>query len=165
MTTQTDTTDTKTHTIAYARHVASKLAADLKRLQHLIGKNQPTDDSIDKFEKEAAILLYYDCLGEVSYGFIKEDSSWLYALKYRAVDTQLGDDSKEIGPQDIDETNFRSFLTYSDHWRDLSEEERNQIEQSLPIQRLPATAPHINDWFTDRQYVTGNIGVQKFITN
>ena len=164
MTTQTDT---KTHTIAYARHVASKVAADLKRLQRFIGEDQPTDESINKFEKEAAILLYHGCLGEISYGYVREDGSWLYALKFWAVDIQLqeGDDPKGIGPQDIDETNFRSFLTYSARWQDLSEEQRNQIEQSSPIQRLSATAPHYNDWFTDRKYVTGNIGVQRFITN
>ena len=164
MTTQTDT---KTHTVVYARHVASKVAADLKRLQRLFGKNQPTDDSIDKFEREATILLYHGCLGEISYGFIKEDGSWLYALKYQNVNNQLREDDgpKEIGSQDIDETNFRSFLIYSDHWQDLSEEQRNQIEQSLPIQRLPAIAPHGNDWFADRQHVSGNIGVQRFIAN
>ena len=167
MTTPTDTADTRAHKVAYARHVASKIAAHLKRLQNLIGENLPTNDSIDKFGKEAAILLYHGCLGEVSYGFVKEDGDWLYALKYRAVDNQLREDDgpKGIGSQDIDETNFRSFLTYSDRWQDLSEEKRNQIEESLPIQRLPAIMPHVNDWFADRQYVSGNIGVQRFITN
>ena len=164
MTTQTDT---KTHTVVYARHVASKVAADLKRLQRLFGKNQPTDDSIDKFEREATILLYHGCLGEISYGFIKEDGSWLYALKYQNVNNQLREDDgpKEIGSQDIDETNFRSFLIYSDHWQDLSEEQRNQIEQSLPIQDYRQSRPMETIGSPTANNVSGNIGVQRFIAN
>lgn len=46
-------TETKTFTLTHARHLAAKVAADLKRLQRLYG--HITDERINEFEGEVTL--------------------------------------------------------------------------------------------------------------
>ena len=64
-------TETKTFTLTHARHLAAKVAADLKRLQRLYG--HITDERINEFEGEVTELLRQGYLGTVTYGFQRND--------------------------------------------------------------------------------------------
>ncbi len=50
---------TSTFTITHARHMAAKLAADLKRMQRFYGA--PSDDRIAAYETEVVELLKAGC--------------------------------------------------------------------------------------------------------
>jgi hypothetical protein len=55
MSTSYSITETASFTITHARYIASKVATDLKRFQRFYGA--PSDDWIDKYETELALLL------------------------------------------------------------------------------------------------------------
>ena len=63
-----------TFTVTHARHMAAKVATDLKRLQRLYGG--PSDASIADFENEVIELLKAGYLGTVTYGY-RKDGSWI----------------------------------------------------------------------------------------
>ena len=50
-------TYTRSNTSTYARHIASKVAADLKRLQRIYGIGSPSNLDIDNNQEEIALLL------------------------------------------------------------------------------------------------------------
>ena len=160
-------TYTQTHTATYARHIASKVAADLKRLQRLYRVNRPTDKEIDEYQTEAFMLLSAGYLGEVTYGF-KRNGNWIAALKYRAVGSQLvgtGDDPGGIrATENIAGAPFSSFLSYADVWWDrLTQAQRDAFKATLPVSRVSGHEPDIENgrWVSNKNYASGPLGVQR----
>jgi hypothetical protein len=164
-------TATTTSTITNARHVASKVATDLKRMQRLFGLGIPTDEWIGALEKEAIMLLDSGYLKQVSYGFISNVSGkWLYAVKYEAHYGQLsggGDDPGGILPGDASNSHFNSFLFYSPEWQKLPHDEQQKFKDKLPFQRFSGVEPGIEgggSWvYDDRRYSSGNIHLGRSI--
>lgn len=158
------TTGTYTQTRTHARYVAAKIAADLKRLQRLAGQGVPSDSAISNFEKEATQLLYDGYLGTVTYGFLR-GGEWIAALQYSA--TSSGDISDQdpggIGiNEDVTGAVFSSFLTYSDKWWELSNEERRRYEESkLPFVRSIGGEPAGRWSDFDNSYKSGDIAVDR----
>ena len=158
-------TDTTTH----ARHVASKVAADLKRVQRIYQIESPPDSEIAEYQKEIAILLDHGYLDTVTYGFKRRDK-WVIALKYRSTNGNLDGDNDDPGgikPEadiDISGTYFTSFLSYSKSWFTLSLEQQKEFKKSLPIKRVKGLEPDIEggSWGDgNRYYQSGELGVQR----
>jgi hypothetical protein len=109
-------TETNTFTVTHARHMAAKVATDLKRIQRLYG--QPNDTDIEKYEVEVVELLKAGYLDTVTYGY-RRNLSWIEpTLKYTArdlVDSATNDDDPgRIRPgADVSGAIFHSYLTYS----------------------------------------------------
>lgn len=151
------TTETKAFTITHANYLASKVATDLKRMQRFYGK--PSDGMIEKYEKEIAQYLKHGYLEKVSYGF-KKDGDWIEpTLIYRAsdIESSANDDPGKVRPgRDISGASFYSFLEYSSEWYGLSESEKEQFYEGLPIDRGTAKTPGINGYLEDdRTYSSG----------
>lgn len=157
MSNQTSTvTATTTFSVTHARHMAAKVAADLKRMQRFYGK--PSDADITEYETEVTELLRYGYLGEVTYGF-KLDGKHIaptvrYTAKTLASDSGPDDDPGRITiGADVTGASFTSFLTYSDAWWALTEDQRAKC---LPIKRTTGDAPGINGVYVeDRTYSAG----------
>lgn len=150
-------TESKTFTITHARRLASKVATDLKRIQRFYGK--PSDSMIDKYEEEIAQFLKHGYLEKVSYGF-KKNGNWVEpTLIYRAIDIESSadDDPGKVRPgRDISGASFYSFLEYSSAWSGLSESEKEQFKNTLPIDRATADTPKIDGYIEDdRTYSSG----------
>ena len=152
-------TQTTTFTRTHARHIAAKVATDLKRMQRLYG--EPSDRWIADFEAEVIEFLKEGYLGAVTYGF-RRGSNWVEpTLRYTARDlagaSANDDDPGRIRPgANIDGAYFHSYLTYSSAWFYLNESERQAIENRLPFQRTGATEPGINGYLTqERTYSAG----------
>lgn len=152
-------TETRTFTVTHARHLAAKVAADLKRLQRLYG--HITDERISEFEEEATELLRQGYLGTVTYGF-KRNGEWIEpTLRYTAADlvgNGTDDDPGRVLPgKDIRGAEFHSFLTYSAAWDDLSPDERTAVKRQLPLQRVSGTESAVsNGYFADdKTYSSG----------
>ncbi len=146
-------------TITHARHMAAKVAADLKRMQRHYGK--PSDADISSYEEEVVQLLKAGYLGTVSYGY-KRDGQWIEpTLRYTARDLMGGsgvdDDPGKIRPwADISGASFYSYLTYSASWDDLTSDQREAFKKSLPVTRGGASEPSINGYIEqDRTYSAG----------
>ena len=60
-------TESSTFTVTHARHMAAKVATDLKRMQRFYGS--PSDARIAQFQIEATELIKAGYLGTVSYGY------------------------------------------------------------------------------------------------
>ncbi len=117
-------TDTQSFTITHARHMAAKVATDLKRMQRLYG--QPNDVLIANYEEEITELLKIGMLETVTYGY-RRDGNWIEpTLRYTAKDlagiSANDDDPGRIRPgADITEAYFYSYLSYNTaSWNGLS---------------------------------------------
>src|ERR1035441_10518713 len=75
-------TETETFTVTHARHMAAKVAADLKRMQRFYGS--PSDSWIAHYEAEITLFMKGGYLGVATYGY-KRDGKWIEpTLRYTA---------------------------------------------------------------------------------
>ena len=146
-------------TITHARHMAAKVAADLKRMQRHYGK--PSDADITNYEEEAAQLLKAGYLATVTYGY-KRDGNWIEpTLRYTARDLAGGtaddDDPGKVRPwADISRASFHSYLTYSAAWDRLDSAQRDTFKKTLPFYRAGGSEPGITGYLEqDRTYSAG----------
>lgn len=153
------TTETRTFTVTHARHLAAKVASDLKRLQRLYGGI--TDQRIGEFEAEVTELLRHGYLNTVTYGF-QRDGSWIEpTLRYTARELGNGatdDDPGRVRPgSNIDGASFYSYLTYSTAWYNLSSDERAAVTRTLPLKRASASEPQVSGGYfaDDKNYSSG----------
>ncbi len=157
------TTNSITFTVTHARHLAAKVAADLKRMQRFYGL--PTDAKIASFEAEITILLREGYLDKVTYGF-KKDGDWIIpTLRYTAKQLLTGladDDPGRIGPgASIEGATFYSFLTYSSAWHKLSPSQQEAVETALPWKRGTAVEPQVHGGYfiDDKTYSSGGLSL------
>ncbi|MEW5424095.1 hypothetical protein [Amorphus sp. 3PC139-8] len=152
-------TETQTFTVTHARHMASKVATDLKRMQRFYG--QPSDIKIADFEEEMVALLKAGYLGTVTYGFRRDgemiNPTLIYTAHELAGVSVNDDDPGRIRPgADISGASFYSYMTYSSAWSQLSQADKEAFEVSLPIQRTSAPEPGINGYVvSDKTYSSG----------
>lgn len=151
-------TESTTFTITHARHMAAKVATDLKRMQRFYGS--PSDAKIAEFETEVTELLKAGYLGTVSYGF-KRNGQWIEPmLRYTAQDlagsANDDDPGKLRASADITGASFYSYLTHSPAWFLLSSAEQAAFEARLPLSRGGASEPSVNGYMIDdRTYSSG----------
>lgn len=148
-----------TFTVTHARHMAAKVAADLKRIQRLYG--QPSDHAITTYESEVIELLKAGYLGTVTYGY-QRDGQWIEpTLRYSAKDLAgadgYGDDPGKVRPgKNVADATFYSYLTYSAAWAGLSAEQQAAFKRSLPLQRGGAAEPTVDGYLeSDLTYSAG----------
>lgn len=152
-------TESATFTITHARHMAAKVATDLKRIQRFYGA--PSDQDIADYEAEAVALMKAGYLLSVTYGF-KRNGYWIEpTLKYTARDLAGGaandDDPGKIRPgKDVSGASFTSFLCHTNTYLALSQADRDAFKQGLPFQRGTGTEPPVNGYLSsDRTYSAG----------
>ena len=144
--------DTITFTLTHARHIAAKIATDLKRIQRFYG--YPSDASIADYETEAIELMKAGYLGTVTYGF-RRNGSWIEpTLRYTSRDlygaSANDNDPGRVRPGvNITGATFYSYLTYSIAWERISEAEQETFKRQLPFYRGGAPEPNI-DGYLDR---------------
>ena len=152
-------TDTITFTRTHAKHIAAKVATDLKRMQRFY--DEPPDNWIDAFEVEVVEFLKEGFLDTVAYGF-RFNGHWIEpTLFYTARDlmgvTANDDDPGRVRPgAPTGGASFCSYLTYSSTWNRLTQQEREEFARRLPFQRTVGTEPGINGyWSRDLTYSSG----------
>ena len=152
-------TESSTFTVTHARHMAAKVATDLKRMQRFY--YSPSDERIVAYEAEVIAFLKAGYLDRVWYGF-KRDGSWIEpTIKYTARDLYSGsaadDDPGKIRPSaDISGASFYSFLEYSAAWFGLTPHDRDAFEKRLPFYRSSATEPPVGGYLlADLTYSSG----------
>jgi hypothetical protein len=151
-------TETNTFTVTHARHMAAKVAADLKRIQRFY--KALTDEQINQYEEEVIALLKGGYLDQVTYGF-KRDNSWIEpTLRYTAKDllnTQDDDDPGRIIPgRDVSGAGFYSYLKYNSAWDALPQADKDKFKSQLPFKRTGADEPGVDGYFSsDKTYSAG----------
>ena len=150
----------QTFTVTHARHMAAKVAADLKRLQRFY-PGCLTDADIAAFEAEVVALLKEGYLGTVTYGF-KRNGSWVEpTLRYNAADlngsSSTDDDPGRVRPgANTAGAVFHSYLSYSAAWNGLTSAQQEAFKATLPVSRAGAAEPGISGYLVpDRTYSAG----------
>ena len=158
-------TDTRAFTRTHAKHIAAKVATDLKRVQRFY--YEPSDDWIDAYEEEAIELLKEGFLGTVTYGF-RRNGVWIVpTVRYTArelADTSVDDDPGRIRPgADTSGASFYSYLVYDSSWDRLEWSQKEEFRSRLPFQRTGAPEPGINGyWSGDLIYSAGGRALDRF---
>ncbi len=152
-------TESHTFTVTHARHMAAKVATDLKRMQRLYGF--PSTENIAKYEAEVIEFLKYGFLGTVTYGF-RKNGNWIEpTLKYSAQDLAGASaddhDPGRIRPgASIEGATFHSYLNYSSAWHAATAGEREEFEAQLPFSRSSGVEPGVSGYFAaDLTYSSG----------
>jgi hypothetical protein len=151
--------ETTTFTLTHAKHMAAKVATDLKRMQRLYGS--PSDSDIASYETEVIELLKAGYLGTVTYGY-RRNGHWVEpTMRFTARDLASAsandDDPGRVRPgANISGAFFYSYLSYSAAWNRLSEAEKQAFKNRLPFQRGGAPEPGISGYLAnDRTYSAG----------
>lgn len=157
-------TASETFSIIHARHIASKVATDLKRIQRFYG-GVPADSDINDYEAELVELLKHDVVADIIYGF-KRDGRWTeVVVRYKALaggTLSTDDDPGKIRPGlDVANATFCSFLAYNRKWDNLSTAEQAAIRKSCPFQRSSGSSPPLEAgyWADDLKYSAGGRGL------
>lgn len=156
--------ESATFTVTHARHMAAKVATDLKRVQRFYGS--PSDHKIAQYETEAIALMKAGYLNYVWYGF-KRNGLWIEpTLKYTAQDLFTGsvdDDPGKIRPgADVSGASFYTYLTYSPKWYALTVSEQDAFEAGLPYIRTGAAEPSVNGYLSsDKTYSSGGRSLER----
>lgn len=158
-------TDSVTFTLTHAKHLAAKVATDLKRIQRFYGA--PSDLEIARYEEEIVLLLKAGYLATVTYGFWR-NGAWIEpALRYAARDLAGAgaedDDPGRVRPgAETRDAKFYSYLTYSSAWTQLSETAKEAFKKQLPFQRAGAPEPAISGSLTsDRTYSAAGVALDR----
>lgn len=145
-------TESTTFTISHARHMAAKVAADLKRMQRFYG--HPSDADIASYETETIELLKVGYFGTLTVGFLRDDQWIEPTLRYTARDLYgmaAGDDDPgRLRPgQNISGARFHNYLTYSPAWDALSEGEKDAFKKRMPFYRTGMAQPSVQGYLVD----------------
>jgi hypothetical protein len=148
-----------TFTATHARHLASKVSTDLKRMQRFYG--EPSDISISQYEEELVELLKAGYLGTLTVGY-KKNGNWIEpTLRYTARDLgemqSADDDPGKVRPgADISGATFYNYLTYSAKWNTLTSDQQDAFKRRMPFSRGGAAEPGISGYLqNDRTYSSG----------
>ena len=151
--------ETFTFTRTHAKHMAAKVATDLKRMQRFYG--WPTDGEIVDYETEVIEFLKEGYLGTVIYCF-RRNGNWIEpTLCYMARDlagaSANDDDPGRIRPgAAIGGASSYSYLTYSLAWDNSTEAEKEEFRGRLPFRRNGAAQPGIDGYLRkDLTYSSG----------
>jgi hypothetical protein len=150
-------------TIAHARQLSSKVAADM----HLCAAyyDRPSESMISHYAEELALLLRDGYVAKYEFGFKKESRrflSWQYSV---LSDGSLSFDDragKLLSSIDVSGASFFNYLWHSDKWWVLSQDERDKTEESLPVSRTGGNPPADGSgyWISqDRTYSAGGVGL------
>lgn len=158
-------TEASTFTVTHARHMAAKVATDLKRMQRFYGK--PSDTAIAEYEAEATELIKGGYLATVTYGYMRGDNWIEPTLRYTARDlsgaSANDDDPGKVRPgADVSGASFYSYLTYTDAWYRLSATEQDAFKRRMPFYRGGAPEPGIDGYLSnDRTYSAGGRALER----
>jgi hypothetical protein len=159
MSTSFTISESTSFTVTHARHMAAKVATDLKRMQRLYGL--PSDADIADYETEIIELLKAGYLNTVWYGY-RRDEKWVEpTLRYTAKDlagaSADDDDPGRVRPgANIVGARFYSYLTRAPAWHSLSSDQREAFERGLPFRRGGAPEPSVDGYLSaDRTYSAG----------
>ncbi len=157
-------TRTATFTIVHARHLASKVAADMHLCAQYYGS--PSEGAIREYAEELAQYLNAGYVWEYEFGFSKDGKRvvcWRYRVDSNGVLT-ADDRSGGVVPYvDISGAFFFNFLTRNSRFFELSSSQQARFEAELPLQRTEGNPPADGrgSWLSDRNYFSGGYGLSR----
>lgn len=156
---------TETFSIVHARHISSRVAADMRLMNRYYG--YPSESAIENYLEEIAQLLASGYLATFEIGFRRGGRRRLFTLHYDVrADGTLSDSRAGGVPVGIDISGAEpfNFLTHSAAWSALSPDDRAAFEATLPVHRIVDNAPIDGEgyWVRDeRSYSAAGMGLSR----
>jgi hypothetical protein len=158
-------TVTETFTLTHAKYLAAKVTADMKRCQQRYGR--PSDNNINDYGTELAILLRDGYVSEYEFGYKRHDDerivSWRYVVDGSGNITADERPGNICGNINITGALFFNYLTKSATWCRLDDTSRRRIEGDLPVQRVSANPPKdsLGYWVSDKTYASTGVSLSR----
>jgi hypothetical protein len=157
-------TYTTTFTLSHAKHLASKVVADLYQCSLLY--DHPSLDSVQAYEEELTTLLAGRYVETYEFGFKLNEQrvlTWHYTVGPAG---DLQGDSRSgslVRGVDVGGAQYFNFLTYSNQWGQLTPADREAIKKGLPFQRASGSAPGDGSghWVIEHSYSAGGVLVTR----
>lgn len=157
----TSTTFTRTH----ARHLAAKVATDLRQCSLLHGSPSPT--SIPDYMDELVELLVGGFVSEYEFGFKSNGQRivcWRYVVSSDGtIDSVTGDPGHLYAENIPSDAQYYNFLTYSAAWSALPAAERDKVQSGLPFVRSDGSLPADGNgyWMETRDYGAAGVRISR----
>ena len=156
---------TATFTVTHARHLASKVTADMNVCRRYYGK--PAQTVVDEYNEELTELLRFGYIDQYEFGFKKDGRrvlSWRYCVDSSG--SLAGDDraGKLLPSADIAGCDYFNTIWRSADWWALTDEERNKFDGTVPVTRSPAATLIDGSGYwtgTEKSYYAGGTGVTR----
>jgi len=158
-------TTTATFTVTHAKHLASKIAADLNACSRLHG--QPSVTAVENYSDELVELLRYGYLSRYEFGFQRDDNrvlSWSYEVNSYGnikTDDRAGKMSAYV---DLDGTTFFNYTWYSSKYSNLTSDQQSTFKDSHPVNRTSGDPPSdgVGSWSgTEKNYSAGGTSISR----
>lgn len=150
-------TASESFTLTQAKHLASKVTADMRRCQQLYG--QPSDAEINDYGTELALKLRDGYVASYEFGYVRSSDdervlTWRYSVD--STGNLVSDDrpGRILSGVNITGATMRNRLTHSAAWQRLTEAQQTAYEQSMPFQRVgrPDYGSSLGTWVNDLCY-------------
>jgi hypothetical protein len=156
-------TTTSTFTRTNAKYLASKIAADLRQLRSFY--KEPSEQNIEDLTEELVEMLAGGYLATYEAGF-RKDGKRVVSERYTVSSAGLAADERAGGiyaRADVSGAAWFTFMTYSGAWWALSEQAREAVKDSVPIDRTPGSEPTDGDgyWESGRSYESGGTSTSR----
>jgi hypothetical protein len=157
-------TVSSTFTIIHARHLSSKVAADMHLCAQYYG--EPSEQWIRNYAEELAQYLNEGYVKEYEFGYKKNGNrvvSWRYRVDENGVLTTDDRAGKVVPYVDITGATFFNFLTQNSRFFNLSAKDQAAFKMGLPVQRTNGEPPSDGSgyWTSDRNYFSGGCGLNR----
>lgn len=158
-------TRSATFTVTHAKHIASKIAADLNVCSRLHG--QPSTLAVENYNDELVELLRYGYLSRYEFGFKREEKrvlSWSYEVNSHGHiegDERAGKMSAYV---DLEGAAFFNYAWYSSKYSNLTSEEKVAFKETHRIDRTSGDPPSDGAGYwsgTEKNYSAGGTGVSR----
>jgi hypothetical protein len=156
-------TTTTTFTRTNARYLASKIAADLRQLRGFY--RRPSEETIEDLYEELTEMLSGGYVATFEAGFRKNDRR-VVTVSYTVTARGSSDDERAGGiyaRADVSGASWFTFMSYSLPWWQLTDNQRQRIRDSVPIDRTPGSEPTDGDgyWEAGRSYESGGTSASR----
>lgn len=154
----------ETFSITHARHIASRVAGDLRLMGWYY--DRPTLSEIEDYLEEIAQLLNAGYLGTFEVGY-RRDGGRVFTLLYEVRADGTLSDSRAGGVPPYANTagaSFFSYVTYSYALFTLGNAAQEEFLAGLPVRRTGGPEPLDGDgyWvYDDRSYAAGGMGLRR----
>jgi hypothetical protein len=135
-------TASESFTLTHAKYLASKVTTDMLRCQQ--SYREPSNDAINNYGTELALLLRDDYVESYEFGFRRESKrilSWSYTIDVTGLTSADDRPGRIVTGVDVSTASFFNYLTYSAKWGNLSQDERDAVRAGLPVQRVSCAPP------------------------
>lgn len=157
-------TAAESFTLTQAKHLASKVTADMRRCQQLYGN--PSDPNINDYGTEIALKLRDKYLATYEFGWVRKADdervlTWRYSVNTAGTLTNDDRPGRIVAGINISGCSFRTYMNHTSAWWSLTVAERVAYEAMMPIDRTagPEYGSSLGAWHSDLTYSSTGVAM------